>query len=402
MAADRYDELMARHAALARELQERMRQHQEEMVPLMALLGGSSQGFGSHTNGIRLARDGSLDATLELRDVHGGTSTVVLRADPHGDVVEHVAAAGAETDTDGPSRTRDETAERLAVVTALAETHLPADAAQDFVALLRPALRLEHAGEGEPVVAQLGGLPSLPINSWPVWDGHGPLSHVLTLACEPVGALQPELGIPATGRLAFFYFDGTFDDLASPVGTWDPTTRPGFRVLHLHPDRAAPHDRMDLATPTPPGLTAFPAVALTAVRTLTWPAHESPVAESLWVEAGMVGPRPGVPSPAVAALYDALHALPHGGYDTHQVGGYACPQQNAVEMEVEQLHRGLTGEPFDWTDPDVQAAAAGWQLLLQVASDDGAQMMWGDVGQLYFLARSPVEPTEALLTMQCG
>ena len=35
-------------------------------------------------------------------------------------------------------------------------------------------------------------------------------------------------------------------------------------------------------------------------------------------------------------------------------------------------------------------------------SDDAADMMWGDVGQLYYLARSPSAPEDALLTMQCG
>lgn len=402
MAADRYDELMARHDALTRELQERMRLHHEEMLPQMALLGSSAKGFGSRTDGIRLARDGSLDAILELQDVHGRTSTVVLRADPRRGVVEHVVGARAGTEAEPSPRTRDETAERLAAVTALAHEHLPGAAPQDFLALLRPALRLEHAAEGDPVVGQLGGLPSLPINSWPVWDGHGPLSHVLTFECEAVAAMLPELGLPTTGRLAFFYFDGAFDDFTSAVGTWDPTTRPGSRVMHLHPDQAAPHDRMHLATPAPPGLTPFPAVALTAVRTMTWPGRESPTAEAVWARAGLVGPRPGVPAPPVAALYDALHELPHGGYDTHQIGGHACPQQNAVEMEVEQLHRGLTGEPFEWDDPQVQAAATGWQLVLQVASDDAADMMWGDVGQLYYLARSPGEPEEALVTLQCG
>lgn len=402
MAADRYDELMARRAALERDIRGRMRRHQDEMLLQLPLLGSASKGFGSHTDGIRLASDGSLDASLELRDVHGRTSTVLLRADPYGEVVENIIGAGARTQTGRSPRAGDETAERLNVVTALADKHLPLGTAQDFLALLRPALRLEHAGEGDPVVAQLGGLPSLPINSWPVWDGHGPLSHVLTFESEPVGALLPELELPATGRLAFFYFDGAFDNFASAVGTWDPTTRPGFRVMHLRPEQAAPHDRMDVATPAPPGLAAFPAVALTAVRTLSWPARESPIAESVWARAGLVGPRPGVPAPSVAALYDALHELPHGGYDTHQIGGYACPQQNPVELEVEQLRRGLKGEPFEWSDPGVRAAATGWQLLLQVASDEDADMMWGDVGQLYFLACSPNEPEDALFTMQCG
>jgi uncharacterized protein YwqG len=71
-------------------------------------------------------------------------------------------------------------------------------------------------------------------------------------------------------------------------------------------------------------------------------------------------------------------------------------------MEVEQLRRGLVGEPFDWNDPSVASAAADWQLLLQVASDDDADMMWGDVGQLYYLVQNAQQPQDALFTWQCG
>lgn len=42
------------------------------------------------------------------------------------------------------------------------------------------------------------------------------------------------------------------------------------------------------------------------------------------------------------------------------------------------------------------------RLLLQVASDDDADMMWGDVGQLYYLVRDAEQPEEALFTWQCG
>lgn len=104
------------------------------------------------------------------------------------------------------------------------------------------------------------------------------------------------------------------------------------------------------------------------------------------------------------SFYDALWDLPGGGYDTHQIGGHACPQQGPVEVEVEQLRRGLLGEPFDWNDPSVHSAASDWRLLLllQVASDDAAKMMWGDVGQLYYLVRGAEPAEEALFTWQCG
>jgi uncharacterized protein YwqG len=47
-------------------------------------------------------------------------------------------------------------------------------------------------------------------------------------------------------------------------------------------------------------------------------------------------------------------------------------------------------------------AAARWRLLVQVASDDDAGMMWGDVGQLYYCVASAARPEEALFTMQCS
>jgi uncharacterized protein YwqG len=98
---------------------------------------------------------------------------------------------------------------------------------------------------------------------------------------------------------------------------------------------------------------------------------------------------------------DELWELPAAGYDTHQVGGHATPQQGAVELEVEQFRRGVEGAPFDWSDPDVQESAARWQLLLQVASND-TDMMWGDDGQLYWLTRDQESPVDASFTWQCG
>jgi uncharacterized protein YwqG len=398
---DRYDELMARRAALEQEVGRRLARHGEEVRRQLPIAGGLKQAAGGRADGIRLTANGSLLATLTLRDVHGVTSTVILRADPGGQVEEY-AAQEDESNVVAPIQTRDEFDERLGVVTALARDHLPAGAAEDFVAMLRPALRLVHAGENEQAVAQLGGLPTLPINSWPVWEGHGPLGHVLSFDCAPVAAMLPELGLPTDGRLAFFYFDDRYDDGESTVGTWDPSSRAGFRVLHLHPELSTRANNTHAATPVPPGLASFPVVALAAVRTVTWPSYETPMAQAVWNNHGLTGPRPGVPAPSVGALYEDLWKLPGGGYDTHQIGGHPCPQQNPVEMEVEQLRRGLVGEPFDWSDPSVASAAADWQLLLQVASDDAADMMWGDVGQLYYLVRNAQQPQEALFTWQCG
>jgi hypothetical protein len=62
-------------------------------------------------------------------------------------------------------------------------------------------------------------------DSWPVWEGHGPLSHVVSIDCASVIRLLPSLDLPDSGRLAFFYFDGHHDDYKSTVGVWDPATQ---------------------------------------------------------------------------------------------------------------------------------------------------------------------------------
>ena len=302
----------------------------------------------------------------------------------------------------------DETAERFGVVSALARQHLPAPAADDLLATLRPALRLVHATGDQPVVGHLGGQPSLTGGSWPWWEGRGPLSHVLSFDCAVVARLLPELGVPAEGRLAFFYFDGRYADFSSSmVDSRDPGTAPGFRVRHV-PGSFDGH--RDPSTP-PSDLEPFPEVSLGAVRTLTWPDPEAPVAQAVWRTHGLEGPEPYLLSAPVHAFYEALWKLPGGG-DTHQIGGHPSPQQGTVELEAEELRRGLDARlpgarpfdpaAFDRDDPAVLVAASRWQLLLQVASDDAAGMMWGDVGQLYYLARSPGDPEDALFTWQCG
>jgi len=218
---------------------------------------------------------------------------------------------------------------------------------------------------------------------------------VLTLELAAVSRLLPELGLAEVGTLAFFYYDGRYlNDVESTVGTWEPETRHGARVLHLRPDLSTRERVTDLLTPAPPGLDPYPAVGFTPARILTWPSFELAWVEEAWQ-------RHGVSAAAVSALREALSELPWNGWDQHLVGGHATPQQGPVEYEVEQLRCALADEPFDWGSPQVVAALPRWRSLLQVGSDN-ADMMWGDVGQLHWLIRDDALPEEAAFTCQCG
>lgn len=390
--ADRYDELMARRGAIQALLWRRQGEHMEASARAQPLPGGS---YGAETAGVRLAPDGSLDAELELRHPDGRTETVRFVAHP-GETPVEVAPGGAASPEPDPPSSVDETAECESEIRRIAAAHLPAGAAAELLGWLRPALRLRPAQEGQEVVAQLGGLPTLPLNSWPVWEGHGPLSHVLTLDLPAASRMLPELGLPDVGTLAFFYYDGRYlDDFATTVGTWDVETRHGARVLHLRPDLSTRESVTDLLTPAPAGLNPYPAVGLTAVRILTWPSFELDWVRDAWR-------RHGVPGRSVDAVSEALSELRWNGWDQHLVGGHPTPQQGPVEYEAEQLRRAVAGEPFEWGSPEVEAMLPRWRSLLQVGSDDGADMMWGDVGHLHWLVRDDAPPEEAAFTWQCG
>lgn len=176
-------------------------------------------------------------------------------------------------------------------------THAPAEALHDlarrllspddaarWIALLRPGLRLAHAGDG-PVAGRLGGLPDLPLDMpWPEGEGNGPLSHLASLDCAALTAAgNSGLALPASGTLLFFLFDGRLDDEDCMVYPSDPETRPGSRVLHV------PADTPTRRHPAPAALSPYPEVALTAQAGLSVPAAiPCPSRSLMWGDAGTV------------------------------------------------------------------------------------------------------------------
>lgn len=281
------------------------------------------------------------------------------------------------------------------VVRRLAGAHLPPEVAARWWALLRPAVRLRPASPGRPVVARFGGLPLLPDIAWPEWPDHGPLSYIGELHCAAFAEHDLDLPLPSEGRLLFFYFDGSFDDFASTVGTWDAGTLAGARVLHV------PHGAPAAARVLPAGTASFSETHLDALPVVTAPNWEHPVLRAAFLRPGE-DDRSFLDHPVNAeAFQEALgsrHAAP-----AHQVGGYADAEQGPVELEV--AHAAL-GNAVDRDDPRLVAEAARWRPLLQVGSDEDRGMVWGDVGTLYWLTRGAAlragDVSDVSFTWQCG
>jgi len=259
----------------------------------------------------------------------------------------------------------------------LARKHLPSDIAERWISLLRPAARLVVRTSDSPLVGQLGGVPELPRDmDWPTWEDEGPLSFIASVDCSRLSTFGLDIPLPRAGRLSFFYFDGSFDDSSSLVIYSDPSTHPASRVL-FHPP-GTELVRREL----PQGLVPFRKIDLTAEPITTFPSHEHSEFESAFR-------RPGESwesfrqHPAMSDSFnDALYELDKG--PRHQVGGHADPVQGPVEHEIAS---GVLGDHVSWNDPGLIEEAATWRLLCQIDTDDAANMMWGDVGTLYWLMK---------------
>lgn len=237
-------------------------------------------------------------------------------------------------------------------VAAAARKHLGDELGAQWSSMLAEGTRLRASGPnaGPAPVGRLGGPAPLARGAaWPMWSGHGPLTHIATLDCQALHRYLPEplkaAGFPRDGLLSFFYFDGQVDGGVEVVVTASGTDD-GARVIHI------PADAPVVLTEPPAPITAYRTIDLLAEPVLTWPTWEHPdLHDDDW------------PSPGWSGLFETLDAVRQATPGpVHQVGGHPDPVQGPVESR-------------------------GWQLLAQFGTDDDAGFMWGDCGVLYFMIR---------------
>ena len=215
------------------------------------------------------------------------------------------------------------------------------------------------------------------------------MNFVAALDCASLPHL-PELSLPDSGALLFFYYDGAYPGRPAVVLSDDPQSQAGARIAYV------PSGTPTSLRPTPDGITAYRKVALRAAVVSTAPSYDHFTVYSAFPEMD----QEGVDHPVCSDEF--VDALDLGYHFGHQLGGYALPIQGPVEFEVAQAALG----GVDWRSPELPAEAARWRLLAQFTSDQRAGMMWGDVGTLYWL----IKPEDliaqrfdnALFTWQCS
>ncbi|MDY7090411.1 MAG: YwqG family protein [Actinomycetota bacterium] len=279
----------------------------------------------------------------------------------------------------------------------VARATLPPAVADAWIGLLRPAIRLRRVEAGEQTVGQLGGSPALPDGTpWPQSPAGRPLGFVagIDLGRLPVGSL--DVPLPADGTLLLFYRDPSEDPdeafwISDPVPVAQP---PAGRVVFVPAGTAT-------TLRTEPGAAVYPEVPLAGELIATGPDWEHPSLQQA------VEQLPDADREFMAEASNSDEFRDEVGNRTelprHYLGGYADPVQGSVEVEAAWQHLG-SRQPY--SDPALWDQARQWTSLVQIDSDDDAEMMWGDCGSLYWVMRpddiAAARFEAAAFTFQCS
>lgn len=245
-----------------------------------------------------------------------------------------------------------------------AREELPVQTAERLIGMLRPAIRLSAAEDGEIVVGRLGGVARLPSGTaWPSGTDDWPLSFVAELDCGALTRYEVDIELPDTGTLLFFL--STRPEHESQV-----IYVPSGTALAERPvpdDRAKVHAEQALAAATEP----------------TWPGRHHPALadvfgsideahEAVWDH--MVDEEAGWSFDMELEDYRAAGA----SGPPHQVGGYSdSDARDSIEAVVARAAgAGWHGDPAFYEE------ARQWVTLLQVAGARAAEMTWGDCAYL--------------------
>lgn len=223
-----------------------------------------------------------------------------------------------------------------------------------------------------PSIGKIGGRPNMAIGlDWPLWK-NAPLAFLGQLDLSGLRLAGGPDWLPERGALFFFY------DAEQSTWGFDPADLGSWRVIH---DPAGFAER---PREPPQGL---PGHGIYRERRLG-----GRIARS-WPDAELVElPPPDVDGPDWAAYERRLEAAGPKTGPVHQVGGHpAAIQSSGMALESQLASNGVeVGGPEGYQSPRRKALEPGakdWRLLLQLDSDEGAGMMWGDVGRLYFWVR---------------
>jgi uncharacterized protein YwqG len=194
------------------------------------------------------------------------------------------------------------------------------------------------------------------------------LSFLAQINLEEVASYDTEKVLPSTGILYFFY------DSQQETWGFDPKDKGSWRVIYFDGDKSE-LKRVSLPENMPKeGI--FTACRLELKSELSLPACESKYIDEIMLS-----------DKESDAYFDFCDELQQDSV-INKLLGHPDQIQGDMQLEVQLVSNGLyCGNSSGYLDPRAKELKKGvreWRLLLQIDSDPNCNMMWGDVGRLYF------------------
>ena len=242
----------------------------------------------------------------------------------------------------------------------------------DYVAKDAIRLHTKPAGEYDLSIgaSRIGGVPDGPPDfKWPERNGV-PQSFIAQLAMEEIHSHDLHAELPARGTLWFFY------DAKQETYGADPADRGGWQVIFRED---YPGLQRMTAPANLPEESQFKAASVSFANEVTL--SQSPqldVPDFDWT---------GDEVQKYETLLSTFPTPEEHGDVQHQLLGNPQTIQDDMRLECQLASQGVT----DINDPRAQElskGANGWQLLLQIDSDDEFGMEWGNTGMIYYWLRA--------------
>ena len=240
---------------------------------------------------------------------------------------------------------------------------------------------LVRVDESEAVRSRFGGNPRLPGDfEWPI-NKERPIELVLQIDLAEVARVDTTGRLPNDGLLAFFY------DMEEQPWGFDPKDSVGFKVSYF------PSNLPVLERHAPESEFKLPERRLKFRSSFSVPSYGSQAYDKL---AELTRFSDGEADrfdkfSTDLALFNSSYQRKYWG-GKHRLLGYSDNVQGDMQLEAALVTNGLNcGDPSAYEDPRAKALesnAGDWILLLQVDSDEGVDLMWGDVGAIYYWIRS--------------
>ncbi|PZO37748.1 MAG: DUF1963 domain-containing protein [Pseudanabaena frigida] len=264
-------------------------------------------------------------------------------------------------------------------------------------AAIQPAIHLSKVDSQESAIgaSRIGGLPDVPADfQWVLWQNR-PLSFLAQIDCADLQGFDSAKYLPNSGMLYFFY-----DEIEQPWG-FDPSDR-GSSAIIYHPstENLIPSSLPEGADIDSGWL--FTSYALKFREVLSLPSYDSLAFEQMSIPQDRIDD--------YVNLIEDMKELIAANEPMHQMLGHSSNIQGDMQLECQLTSHGIhCDDASGYNSPiakDQAAGASDWLLLLQLDSDDDVEMMWGDVGMLYFwIRKSSLQSKrfdEAWTILQCS